>query len=116
VRENDPGDSFYLIRSGIAAVVKGDLDAPTILGFRMAGGMIGEMALLEDQPRSATVVALEETVLWRMSRDAFLRFPAITPVSLSTNARAQLAPAQIDTERSQEVETGNSASSAAPFP
>lgn len=107
VRENDPGDSFYIIQSGIAAVVKGNLDAPTTLGFRTPGGMIGEMALLEDQPRSATVVALEPTVLWRMSQDAFYAFSSQNPRfsrKLMSTLSSRLRNS--DAERSQEAETG----------
>src|SRR5512142_2918836 len=64
IRENDFGDSIYLIRSGNAVVVKGDLESPAILSFRGPGDMVGEMAVLENQPRSATVVALGPMELW----------------------------------------------------
>src|SRR5512133_238449 len=77
--EDEPGDGMYIIQSGQTAVVKGDLHAPIILGFRGSGGMIGEMALLENQPRSATVVALEPTLLLGISLDAFYRLSSRNP-------------------------------------
>jgi diguanylate cyclase (GGDEF)-like protein len=79
IRENEPGDAFYLIRSGQAVVIKGDFQTPTILGFRSAGDAIGEMALLENLPRSATVIALNEMSLWRLEGELFYQFMAENP-------------------------------------
>jgi diguanylate cyclase (GGDEF)-like protein len=77
--ENEPGDIFYLIRSGQAVVIKGDFQAPTILGFRQSGDAIGEMALLENMPRSATVIALNTMFLWCLSREMFYKFLGENP-------------------------------------
>jgi diguanylate cyclase (GGDEF)-like protein len=74
IHENEPGDVFYVIRSGQAAVIKGDFQNPTVLGFRSIGDSIGEMALLENLPRSATVIALNTVSLWRLSREMFYQF------------------------------------------
>ncbi len=72
-QEGEPGDAMYLIRSGHAAIVKGDLSAPIVLACRGAGEVIGEMALLENLPRSASVVALEEVYLYQITREDFQR-------------------------------------------
>ena len=72
-REGEPGDAMYLIRSGHAAIVKGSFDAPIVLACRGAGEFIGEMALLENLPRSASVVALDEVYLYNVTRDDFQR-------------------------------------------
>lgn len=69
--EGDPGDAMYIIRSGMLVIVKGDWNTPTFLGYRGPGDMVGEMALIEDQPRSASGVALKETTLMRVARDDF---------------------------------------------
>lgn len=74
IREHEPGDHFYMIRSGQTVVIKGDFQNPTILGFRSIGEAIGEMALLENLPRSATVIALDVVSLWAFSRQAFYQF------------------------------------------
>lgn len=73
-RDGDFGDTLYLIWSGRVAIVKGDLDNPILLATRKAGEIFGEMALLENQPRSATVVALDATRLLEIDRTHFERF------------------------------------------
>jgi signal transduction histidine kinase len=70
-REGENGDSLFLIRAGRVAVLKGSFESPTILALRGPGEIIGEMAMLENQPRSATNVAVESTRLLRISRDNF---------------------------------------------
>jgi signal transduction histidine kinase len=78
-REGDTGDAMYLIRAGRAAIVRGSFDAPIILSCRGAGEYIGEMALLEDLPRSASVVALDEMQVLRLTRDDFKRMMVNSP-------------------------------------
>ena len=73
-KEGDIGDEMYIIRSGRVAVVKGDFDSPTVLGYRGPGEIIGEMALLEDRPRSASVVAIENLQVLCISRENFQQF------------------------------------------
>ncbi len=69
--EGEWGDRVYLILSGRIAIIKGDFDAPTILAFRNEGEIIGEMALLENQPRSASVIALDRLRLLSINRHQF---------------------------------------------
>jgi signal transduction histidine kinase len=69
--EGADGDSMFLIWSGRVATVKGDLESPVILAYRTAGEIFGEMALLENQPRSASIIALEDTRLLELSRSRF---------------------------------------------
>jgi signal transduction histidine kinase len=69
--EGEWGDCMYSILSGRVAIIKGDLDSPTILAFRSEGEIIGEMALLENQPRSATVIALDRLYLLSINRRKF---------------------------------------------
>ena len=69
--EGEAGDAMYLIRAGGVAVIRGTFDAPLILGYRDAGEFVGEMALIDDLPRSATVVALSEVQLLKITRDDF---------------------------------------------
>jgi len=72
-KEGDLGSTMYIVWSGRVAVIKGDLDAPTVLGYRGVGEVIGEMALLENEPRSASVVALENVRLLNITRASFER-------------------------------------------
>jgi diguanylate cyclase (GGDEF)-like protein len=77
--ENDPGDTFYVIRSGRMAVLKGDLQAPIVLAFRETGDILGEMALLGNGFRSATLVAIDAVVLWVVNSDLFYRYLSQNP-------------------------------------
>jgi signal transduction histidine kinase len=70
-RENEPGDAMYIIRSGMVVAIKGKLQSPTFLGYRGPGDVMGEMALIEDQPRSATAVVLKAGRMMRISREDF---------------------------------------------
>ncbi len=71
LEEGDPGDSMYLIRSGHIAVVKGDWQAPVVLACLGPGDMVGEMALVDAKPRSASIVAVEEARLFKITRQSF---------------------------------------------
>jgi signal transduction histidine kinase len=78
-REGDRGETMYVLGSGRIAIVKGDLNSPTILSFQSAGSIIGEMALLENQPRSATIVALDNLRLLGLSRQKLHQLVQDTP-------------------------------------
>jgi len=67
-QEGEEGDTMYMVRSGQVAIFKGSFDAPVILAYKGAGEIIGEMAIIEHQPRSASVVALEELSLLGLDR------------------------------------------------
>jgi len=55
--EGDPGTEAYLVRSGYVAIWKQDGDRNIELATRGPGEIMGEMALIDDKPRSATVTA-----------------------------------------------------------
>ncbi len=69
VREGEPGRRMYLIESGSAEVVKagGPREPAQRIGTLGPGDCFGEMALVDIQPRSATVRALEATTTLSMS-------------------------------------------------
>lgn len=70
--EGDPGDAAYIIRKGKIRIVK-ETAGNAILSIVTSGSLIGEMALLQSQPRSAGAVAAENTELLCLKRDIFTR-------------------------------------------
>ena len=86
VRAGDSGSSFYVILDGAARVVAAG-GRPQRL---QAGDSFGEMALLDDSPRSAHVVAVDEVLTMTISRTAFGKLlksePAIANALLRTLA------------------------------
>jgi signal transduction histidine kinase len=71
-RAGDPGDGFYLVESGsvIISAVVGDETRP--LATIIAGEFFGEMALLDEAPRSATATAQVETRAFCIGREELL--------------------------------------------
>ena len=71
-KEGDAGDKFYIIQSGTVEILKEKAGSePDRLAVKHAGDAFGEMALLTDAPRSATVRAVELANLLVVSRDQF---------------------------------------------
>lgn len=71
-QQGDPGDSFYIIKSGKVRAFRKDEDGvETNLSDLGPGESFGEMALLTGEPRSANVKALEETCLSVLSKEQF---------------------------------------------
>ena len=79
--EGDPGDAVYLIVKGAVTVfVGGSGDRPErVLSQLGAGACIGEMAVLDAAPRSATVRANERTRLLRVPGEGFKRVMSERP-------------------------------------
>jgi len=72
IKENDIDEYLYLIKSGSVSVTKTLEDQEIKLATLKIGSFFGEMALIDEKPRTATVTALEETILEVFHRDSFL--------------------------------------------
>jgi hypothetical protein len=100
--EGEPGEYFYVVQSGRAEVVR-DGGVIRRLG---AGDGFGEIALLRDQPRSATVRASEEAplVVGRLRRSAYLT--AVTGYPAAATAGEELVTSRLlaDAERLQRAQ------------
>ncbi len=73
-REGSNGDGWWLILGGEVSVTKEMPSGPPhVLSHLYPGDTFGEMALLDGSPRMASLFALEECHLARLSRDVFLQ-------------------------------------------
>lgn len=74
LEEGVPGDYMYLIEQGQVKVTKiSDDGREKVLETLSAGDFVGEMALLDEEPRSASVKTTRTCVLQALSRQDFLR-------------------------------------------
>lgn len=70
VTEGETGDKFYLIESGTCEISKEDLG---VIGNISKGKYFGEVALLNDLPRQATVKALDNVIVATLGKSGFTR-------------------------------------------
>ena len=80
-KQGDVGDAMYLIdegRLGIYVAMNDDPE-PKKIGEIGDGDIVGEMALIKNAPRSATIIALKDTRMMRMEKDAFTRAALQSP-------------------------------------
>lgn len=90
VREGDPADALYVLVSGrVEVTARGEAAEERFIRVMEAGSYFGEIGLLEGIPRTATVTAAEDCVVWRIEGDDFLS-------ALST---ASAAPAFVEGAR-----------------
>jgi CRP-like cAMP-binding protein len=88
-RKGDDGDSFYVIGTGEAEVVDGDLLVTTI----GPGEGFGEISLLRDTARTATVRARISMRLYTLERTDFLA--AVTGYASSTHTADELVDGRL---------------------
>lgn len=69
--EYEPGNTFYFILSGTVRITKIVGDAEKTLDTMSSGDIFGEMAILEQQPRSATVIAENEVKVLEFNKENF---------------------------------------------
>lgn len=84
VREGETGDRFYLVADGTLEVTIGD----TLIRTLSAGDSFGEIALLRDGIRTATVTARDPATLYVLGRAPFLE--AVTGSRQATRAAEQI--------------------------
>jgi len=81
MRQGDPADAAYLIIDGHAEVVLETSGGPVIVATLGANEFVGDMGILCDAPRNATVRAKDRVVALRISKELFMRmvreFPAM---------------------------------------
>jgi EAL domain-containing protein (putative c-di-GMP-specific phosphodiesterase class I) len=74
IRQGERGECAYLIESGKVEIsIKCKAGDVIIVGTRGPGAIVGEMAIVDDSPRVATVKALEDCSMLEISREDFAR-------------------------------------------
>lgn len=69
IREGFPGESAFYIESGKVEVFKDGGGRKVHITYLGAGSVFGEMSMVDDLPRSASVMAVEDTVVSEFHRD-----------------------------------------------
>ncbi len=78
--EGEVADALYLVRHGrLRTTVAGADGSPVQVGQVGKSEVVGEMALITDERRSATVTAMRDTDLYRLPADAFAAFTQAHP-------------------------------------
>jgi CRP/FNR family transcriptional regulator, cyclic AMP receptor protein len=78
--KGDPGDTLFMITSGqVKIVLPSDSGEEALLGVLDEGEFFGELSLIDEQARSATIVATELTETLVLRREEFLKFVASSP-------------------------------------
>lgn len=72
MRKGDPADSFFVILEGHLKIVTTDAKGDEIIINKVGPGeSIGELALVDDRPRSAGVIALDDVEALELTKEAF---------------------------------------------
>ncbi len=74
-KEGDPGDAMFVLLEGAMEVVVGD----KVVDHSTRGAIVGEMALIDQSPRGATVVAREPSRLAKIDQRRFLHLIQLNP-------------------------------------
>lgn len=72
--QGDIGDKMYILHEGTLAVIREKDGVGTVVARLSRGDVVGEMALVDEEPRSATVKAMESSTLVPVTRDFVLQY------------------------------------------
>jgi CRP-like cAMP-binding protein len=94
VAQDEPGDAMFLIAQGrVKVALFGENGRELTLSLLSPGDFFGEMSLIDSRPRSANVVALDDTIVLALTRDAFrahLQAHPQTSLNIITELTARL--------------------------
>ncbi|KAF3918801.1 hypothetical protein AA313_de0204459 [Arthrobotrys entomopaga] len=101
IQEGDPGDNFYIVEQGTAEVKKRS-EGAAVLKTYTKGDYFGELALLNDAPRAASVVAKDKVKVATLGKEGFQRLLGPVTEIMRRNdpsqqtQQASVAPSQVD--------------------
>jgi CRP-like cAMP-binding protein len=98
-------DVFFVESGGLRVVVRNAGGREVILGDLRGGDIFGEMAAIDDQPRSANITALNRSVVARMTGQAFREMAAEIPLVALRVMRVLTARIRLGNERLLELAT-----------
>lgn len=79
-KEGDKGDALYIVKSGKVNVLKrNSAGIDSVLVALPKGAVIGDMAIIDEQPRSASIATIPETSFLIITKDDFRRLLAEVP-------------------------------------
>lgn len=100
VLQGGVGDGLYVLTDGMVKVtVAAETGIETMLAVRSRGDLIGEFAVLDGMPRTATARAVGQVGAIRISRTGFAAFGQRYPQALATITRSLVAKMRAATER-----------------
>ena len=107
--QGDQGDAMYVILGGIADVlIDNDKGGQIAIAEMKKNNFVGEMAILGDVPRTATIKAREALTTLRISKDMFYRLVAEVP-QMAVEVMRELAHRLEDTNKKLREATANKA-------
>jgi CRP-like cAMP-binding protein len=79
--EGDPGDAFYIIKRGMVGIYREPTESEPKKDTAMLGDgdFFGEMALIGDKPRNNTAKTVEESEVFKLNKDDFIKLVSTTP-------------------------------------
>ena len=72
IQEGQTSTSMYMLVTGTVEISKMKLKQKIVLGHAHSGELIGEISFLDEQPRTATVIAVSDCELLEIPRDKFM--------------------------------------------
>jgi len=73
IRQGDDGDNFYVVESGLYNIYVNTANGNQLVGKCEDSGSFGELALMYNMPRAATIQASDDGTLWALDRQTFRR-------------------------------------------
>lgn len=106
--QGDPGDAMYVILAGVADVVIDSPAGPITVAQLKRNNFVGDMAILGDVPRTATIKAREPLTTLKISKDMFYRLVTEFP-QMAIEMMRELAHRLEDTNQKLRAATANKA-------
>lgn len=102
--QGEPGDGLYIVDRGHVLITRQNPEGDElVLSVMDRGEYFGELALFDDEPRSAGAVASADTTLLFLSRTSFREFIQSHPLALFASLRVIVAQLRRTTDLADEI-------------